>query len=175
MPRKPAKALLCSVLLVAIAGGAWARSSDRNQDMSIDAGKQSGSFQGDGKTVLTGGVSVSQGTLQISSSAADIYMDNGEITRAIFTGKQVKMKQQMDDGTWMDASADRVEYDMKSEIITFIGNYTVTSARGSNRGQKMVYDTKSGNIESGGDGSRVTTVIKAKTAAPAQPPSQGKK
>ncbi|HVK52779.1 MAG TPA: lipopolysaccharide transport periplasmic protein LptA [Pseudoxanthomonas sp.] len=175
MPRKPAKALLCALLLTAIVGGAAARSSDRNQDMSIDAGKQSGSFQGDGKTVLTGGVSVSQGTLQISSSAADIYMDNGEITRAIFTGKQVKMKQQMDDGTWMDASADRVEYDMKSEIITFIGNYTVTSARGSNRGQKMVYDTKSGNIESGGDGSRVTTVIKAKTAAPAQPPSQGKK
>lgn len=167
MPRPlPAKALLCSLLLTLLAGTAWAKQSDRNQDMSIDAGKQSGSFQGDGKTVLTGGVTVNQGTLQITSAAADIYVSNGEITRAIFTGKQVKMKQQMDDGSWMDASADRVEYDMKTEVITFTGNYTVTSARGSNRGQKMVYDTKSGNIESGGDGSRVHTVIKAKAAQP---------
>lgn len=166
MPRLPAKALLCSLLLTACATAALAKQSDRNQDMSIDAGKQSGTFQGEGKTTLTGGVTVNQGTLQINSAAADIYMSNGEITRAIFTGKQVKMKQQMDDGSWMDASADRVEYDMKTEVITFTGNYTVTSARGSNRGQKMVYDTKSGNIESGGDGNRVQTVIKAKTPAP---------
>ena len=174
MPRNPAAKVLLAAFLTTIVAGAWAKSSDRNQDMTIDSGHQSGSFQGDGKTVLTGGVSVTQGTLQINSSAADIYVANGEITRAIFTGKQVKMKQQMDDGSWMDASADRVEYDMKSEIITFIGNYTVTSARGSNRGQKMVYDTKSGNIESGGDGSRVTTVIKAKSPQ-AQPQPQGKK
>ncbi|HEY0859862.1 MAG TPA: LptA/OstA family protein, partial [Pseudoxanthomonas sp.] len=64
------------------------------------------------------------------------------------------------------ATADRVEYDMTSETITFIGNYTVKSPRGSNSGQKMVYNTKTGNMESGGDGTRVRTVIKPKSAQP---------
>ena len=43
---------------------------------------------------------------------------------------------------------------------------TVKSPRGSNSGQKMVYNTKTGNMESGGDGTRVRTVIKPKSAQP---------
>ncbi|SDQ96273.1 lipopolysaccharide export system protein LptA [Pseudoxanthomonas sp. CF385] len=157
-----------ALLLLLPAAGAAAKSTDRNQAMAIDAGGQSGNLEGDGKTVLSGGVVVTQGSLEIRSSAAEIYMAGGEISRSVFTGKQVKMKQQMDNGSWMDAQADRVEYDMKTETITFIGNYTVKSDRGSNSGQRMVYNTKTGNVQAGGDGSRIKTVIQPKTAAPAQ-------
>ena len=164
------RALLASaaLLLLLPVADVVAKSSDRNQAMTIDSGSQSGNMEGNGKTVLGGGVVVTQGTLEIQSAAAEIYMANGEISRSVFTGKQVKMKQQMDDGTWMDAQADRVEYDMKTETITFIGNYTVKSERGSNSGQRMVYNTTSGNMQSGGDGTRVRTVIQPKSAAPAQ-------
>jgi len=97
--------------------------------------------------------------------------------RAVFTGKQAKMKQQLDDGTWMDAVADRIDYDITTEIITLTGNYKVTSARGTNAGQRMVYNTRSGEMNSGGDGSRVRTVIppKNKTPAAAPAPAGGKK
>ncbi|WP_448673764.1 lipopolysaccharide transport periplasmic protein LptA [Pseudoxanthomonas mexicana] len=164
------RALLASaaLLLLLPVADVVAKSSDRNQAMTIDSGSQSGNMEGNGKTVLGGGVVVTQGTLEIRSAAAEIYMADGEVSRSVFTGKQVKMKQQMDDGTWMDAQADRVEYDMKTETITFIGNYTVKSDRGSNSGQRMVYNTKSGNMQSGGDGSRVRTVIQPKSAQPAQ-------
>ena len=164
------RALLASaaLLLLLPVADVVAKSSDRNQAMTIDSGSQSGTMEGNGKTVLGGGVVVTQGTLEIRSAAAEIYMADGEVSRSVFTGKQVKMKQQMDDGTWMDAQADRVEYDMKTETITFIGNYTVKSDRGSNSGQRMVYNTKSGNMQSGGDGTRVRTVIQPKSAQPAQ-------
>ena len=164
------RALLASaaLLLLLPVADVVAKSSDRNQAMTIDSGSQSGNMEGNGKTVLGGGVVDTQGTLEIRSAAAEIYMADGEVSRSVFTGKQVKMKQQMDDGTWMDAQADRVEYDMKTETITFIGNYTVKSDRGSNSGQRMVYNTKSGNMQSGGDGSRVRTVIQPKSAQPAQ-------
>ena len=164
------RALLASaaLLLLLPVADVVAKSSDRSQAMTIDSGSQSGNMEGNGKTVLGGGVVVTQGTLEIRSAAAEIYMADGEVSRSVFTGKQVKMKQQMDDGTWMDAQADRVEYDMKTETITFIGNYTVKSDRGSNSGQRMVYNTKSGNMQSGGDGSRVRTVIQPKSAQPAQ-------
>lgn len=164
------RALLASaaLLLLLPLADAGAKSTDRNQAMTIDSGSQSGNMEGNGKTVLGGGVVVTQGTLEIRSAAAEIYMADGEVSRSVFTGKQVKMKQQMDDGTWMDAQADRVEYDMKTETITFIGNYTVKSDRGSNSGQRMVYNTRSGNMQSGGDGTRVRTVIQPKSAQPAQ-------
>ena len=164
------RALLASaaLLLLLPVADVVAKSSDRNQAMTIDSGSQSGNMEGNGKTVLGGGVVVTQGTLEIRSAAAEIYMADGEVSRSVFTGKQARMKQQMDDGTWMDAQADRVEYDMKTETITFIGNYTVKSDRGSNSGQRMVYNTKSGNMQSGGDGTRVRTVIQPKSAQPAQ-------
>ena len=49
--------------------------------------------------------------------------------------------------------------DLINEVVTFIGNYTIKSPRGSNSGQKLVYNLRTGNMESGGDGTRVKTVI----------------
>ena len=161
-----AAVLALSLLVPAVA---FAKSTDRNEAMNIDSGAQSGTLTGDGKTVLSGGVIITQGTLDLRSSDAEIYMKDGEAVRAVFTGKQAKLKQQLDDGSWMDASADRIDYDIKAEVLTMTGNYHVKSARGTNAGQKMTYNTRTGEMNSGGDGTRVRTVIppKNKTAAPA--------
>ena len=163
------RALLASaaLLLLLPVADVVAKSSDRNQAMTIDSGSQSGNMEGNGKTVLGGGVVVTQGTLEIRSAAAEIYMADGEVSRSVFTGKQVKMKQQMDDGTWMDARADTMDYNINSEVIVLTGNYRIESERGSSSGQRMTYNTRSGNMQSGGDGTRVRTVIQPKNKAPA--------
>ena len=170
------RALLASaaLLLLLPVADVVAKSSDRNQAMTIDSGSQSGNMEGNGKTVLGGGVVVTQGTLEIRSAAAEIYMADGEVSRSVFTGKQVKMKQQMDDGTWMDARADTMDYNINSEIIILTGNYKVESERGTNAGQRMVYNTRTGEMNSGGDGSRVRTVIPPKNKTPAAPAAQPK-
>lgn len=146
---------------------ASAKSTDRNEPMNIDAGAQSGTLTGDGKTMLSGGVVITQGSLDLRAANAEIQIKGGEAVRAIFTGKQATMRQQMDDGSWMDAVADRIDYDITGEIITLTGNYKVTSARGTNAGQRMIYNTRSGEMNSGGDGTRVRTVIQPKSKTPA--------
>ena len=146
---------------------ASAKSTDRNEPMNIDAGAQSGTLTGDGKTMLSGGVVITQGSLDLRAANAEIQIKGGEAVRAIFTGKQATMRQQMDDGSWMDAVADRIDYDITGEIITLTGNYKVASARGTNAGQRMVYNTRSGEMNSGGDGTRVRTVIQPKSKTPA--------
>ena len=85
------RALLASaaLLLLLPVADVVAKSSDRNQAMTIDSGSQSGNMEGNGKTVLGGGVVVTQGTLEIRSAAAEIYMADGEVSRSVFTGKQV--------------------------------------------------------------------------------------
>ncbi len=163
-PMLPAKLASITLLVALLAPGlAWSKATDRNQPMNIDAGHQLGSIDGNGKTTLSQGVIITQGTLELRSAEAELYMTNGEIVRAVFTGKQATLKQQLDDGTWMNAVADRIDYDIKAENLTLIGNYKVESERGTNAGQRMVYNTRSGAMQSGGDGTRVHTVIQPKT------------
>ena len=142
-----------------------AKSSDRNQPMSLDAGHQVGSLEGNGTITMSGGVIVQQGSLDIRSQTGVVTMKNNDITRVVFTGSPVTLKQQMEDGSMMNATANRIEYDIVNEIVTFIGNYTVKTPKGSNSGQKLVYNLRTGNMESGGDGTRVKTVIQPKSAA----------
>lgn len=157
--------LIALAALLLVPALAMAKSSDRNQPMSIDSGGQSGSIEGSGTTVLSGGVIVQQGTLDIRSDRGEIVMRDNEISRVIFTGSPATLKQQMEDGSPMTATANKVDYDMVNDVVTFTGNYTVKSPKGSNSGQKMVYNLKTGNMESGGDGTRVKTVIQPKAAA----------
>ncbi|KRG67973.1 lipopolysaccharide transport periplasmic protein LptA [Pseudoxanthomonas dokdonensis] len=164
MNRTPANAplLLAALILMLLPALAMAKSSDRNQAMEIESDHQSGVVDGDGSTVLSGNVALKQGTLDIKADKGEIIRKNGDLSQAIFTGSPVTMKQQLDDGSPMTAVANRVEYDLLADVVTFIGDYTVKSPKGSNSGQKMVYDLKSGNMQSGGDGSRVRTVIQPK-------------
>ena len=155
---------LLAALLLALPIGAGAKSSDRNQPVYIESNSQDGNMDDNGVNVWRGDVSLTQGTLKISAAYAELRQRNGDPSLAVFTGKPVTLRQQLDDGTWMDAKADRIEYDLNAESIVLIGNYTIKSPKGANSGQRMVYNTRTGNIQAGGDGSRVRTVIQPRSA-----------
>src|SRR5690606_36107763 len=107
---------------------------------------------------------------------ADVFQKDGQVDKVVLTGRQATLKQQLDDGTWMNGRADNIEYQVNQDVVILTGNYRVESAKGTNAGQRMVYNTKTGDMQSGGDGSRVRTVIqpKNKTATPAAPTQEKK-
>lgn len=150
MSVRPAKLLLAIALGALCAGPAAARSSDRNQPMDIEAGHQSGSVDYSQPTTLSAGVTIVQGTLHVDADRAVITFKNGEPAQAVLTGNQAVLKQQMDDGTPMTAKADRIDYDMLADVAVLIGNYTVTTQRGTTSGQRLTYNLKSGQVDSGG-------------------------
>ena len=155
--RRRAAVPLAGMLLAALAAAfpvasVLARSSDRQKPMDIAAGRQSGTLTGDSVNQLSGGVHITQGSLDITSSAATITLAGGDPTRAVFTGGPVALKQELDDGTPMSARADNVDYNLKTEIVVFTGNVSITNPRGSLSGQRVVYNLKTGNVESGGEG-----------------------
>ncbi|NYF20202.1 lipopolysaccharide export system protein LptA [Xanthomonas sp. JAI131] len=161
----PAKLALLALLLPALA---MAKSSDRNQPMDITSASQSGNMLDDnGKIRYTGNVVIIQGTLEIHADTADLFRKDGDIDRVVLTGKQATLKQQMDDGSPMDAVADNIDYKVGTDTVVLTGNYRMTSPKGTNAGQRMVYNTKTGDMQGGGDGTRVHTVIQPKNAAPA--------
>ncbi|WP_313642393.1 lipopolysaccharide transport periplasmic protein LptA [Stenotrophomonas sp.] len=167
-PMLPAKLASITLLAALLAPGAvWAKASDRNQPMNIEASFNDCVFTDNGKCQFRGDVVITQGSLEIHADTADVIQRNGETERVILSGKQARLKQQMDDNTWMNARADNMDYNVNSEVIILTGNYNVESERGTNAGQRMVYNTRTGAMQSGGDGTRVRTVIQPKNKAPA--------
>lgn len=161
----PAKLALLALLLPA---AAMAKTSDRNQPMNIDANSNDCNLTNDnGKCRFAGNVVITQGTLEIHADTADIFQSNGEVDRVVLNGKQATLKQELDDGSPMDAVADNLDYKVSTDTIVLTGNYRMTSPKGTNAGQRMVYNTKTGNMQGGGDGTRVRTVIQPKNPAPA--------
>ena len=162
LPRalKSRTAALAVLALATLSSTALGKSSDRNQPMTLDSDNSDCSqASADSRCVFTGNVEIVQGTLHITAARAEIVQRGGEIEQVVLTGKQATMRQEMDDGATMNARADRIVYEPKKELLTLTGNYTVESPRGSNSGQRMVYNMASGQMQSGGDGTRVRTVL----------------
>ena len=170
-----AEPLFVLAIALVATGAAHARSSDRNKPMDIDAGRQEGTLDDSSPTILSGGVHITQGTLDIQSSTATISTRNGDPSRAVLTGAPVVLKQQMDDGTPMTARASQVDYDLSTETVVFTGNVVIDQPRGSMSGQRVVYNMKTGRVDSGGQGNgRVKMRILPKGAQPAAAKPAGK-
>lgn len=143
--------LSLALLLALLPASALARTSDRNKPMDIDAGRSDYSMDDSRPTTLSGGVVITQGTLEIRSDTAVIHSANGEPVRVVLTGTPVTLRQELDDGRQMDAVANKVDYDLKTEIVVFTGNVNIRQPSGSISGQRVVYNMKTGQVQGGGE------------------------
>jgi lipopolysaccharide export system protein LptA len=158
--------LLCALA----AGNALARKSDRGKPMDVTADHSDTSLADDSVSTLTGNVVVTQGTMVIHADKAVINRKGGDISRAVLTGAPVSLKQDDENGEPMTATSTKVDYDLATNIAVFTGNAIIDQpARGQMHGEKIVYNVDSGNVTSGGDGTRVSMHIlpKARTDKPA--------
>lgn len=146
------KSAIAALAIAALAcGTAGARTSDRNKPMDIEAGHQVCDLGDNATCTFTGKTTITQGTLRIDAEKAVVVQAGGEPSRARFSGG-VTLHQQMDDGTDLDAKSASVDYDLRTEIVVFTGDVTITQQRGTLRGERVVYNMKTGQIESGGAG-----------------------
>ena len=168
LSRAPVLAALAVALALTCVADAQSRSSDRNQPMDIAADHQEGSFDERTPTVLSGGVTITQGTLDIEAARAVITSRSGAIARVVLTGGPARLKQQLDDGTPMNAAANTIDYGVTTEVVTFTGNVRIQQPRGTLSGQRVVYNMRTGEVTSGGEGAgRVKMRIMPKNSVPA--------
>lgn len=153
MSLRPVKfqALLLAVLAAALAPTAGARTSDRNQPMDIEAAHQICGFGANDTCTMTGNVTISQGSLNIAAAKAVIQQSGGDPSRALLSGG-VTLRQTMDDGNQINAKSSNMDYDLKTEVVVFTGNVEIVQQRGTLNGQRVVYNMKTGQVESGGTG-----------------------
>src|SRR5690606_2635033 len=121
---------LLAALLLAAAPAALARQSDRNHPMDIEAGQAETSLDDSAPTILSGGVTITQGTLHAEANRAEVTVRGGEPSRVVLIGGPATLRQQMDDGTPMNAVAARMDYDVTREVMVFTGNVRIEQPRG---------------------------------------------
>ena len=150
-----------AVLAAALAAApAWAKSSDRNQPMDLTSNTQDCMLADDGgPCVFTGNVRIVQGTLDVRAAKADVRRGGGDIQRVVLTGSPVRLKQQLDDGGTIDATANTVDYDLQTETVVFTGNAEINQpGRGTMAGGRIVYNMATGRVQGGGqDGGQIRT------------------
>ncbi|NYZ63647.1 lipopolysaccharide transport periplasmic protein LptA [Luteimonas deserti] len=169
-----ARLLLLAAALVPLA--VVAKSSDRNQTLGVEAGASDCSVSNERlPCILSGGVTITQGTLQIDATRADLRRANGDFQRVILTGGPVRMKQQMDDGGWVDATAAQADYNLPNDTVVLTGNAVVNQpGRGRMEGQRIVYNMSTGQVQGGGEGQgRVRMQFEPRNRQPAQTPPAG--
>jgi lipopolysaccharide export system protein LptA len=120
--------------------------------MDIDGGAADYSVDENRPTVISGGVTITQGSLRIQAARAEISMRGGDPSRAVLTGSPVRLSQQLDNGTPMSAVATRVDYDLTSETVVFTGGVSITQPRGTLSGARVVYNMRTGQVSSGSGG-----------------------
>lgn len=164
MPRG-AFAALCGLVAVALFGNAFALSTDKNQQSNIDAdrmkreGSKTGAANDPEVTNFDGNVLITQGTIKMTAAHATVYTipheakvaNAGKVARTVLTGKQAHMQQLHDgDCSLMTADADRIDYNPLTNLADLTGNVVVVQAgRGQFHGQHMIYNTDTGDMESG--------------------------
>ena len=156
--------LLLLLAAFAASGQAAARSTDRNKPMDLEAGHQTGTLQGDSVSVLSNGVHITQGTLEVKSDRATIQRKGGDIAQVVLTGAPATLNQVNDNGEPMHAIASRIVYDTSSDVVVLTGGVVIEQTRGTLRGEHVKYDLKTGRLDGGGDGSRVKMRILPKNA-----------
>ena len=161
----PLAALLAGLSTLALPPLAQAKSSDRSAPMDIESGRTDALLTDDGDTVLTGGVTITQGTLNVQSDKATIYRKAGDISQVVLTGAPATLSQVNDNGEPMHARASQIVYTLSSDLVVLTGDVVIEQTRGTLRGQTIKYDLKSGRLDGGGDGSRVKMRIMPKQAA----------
>ncbi len=149
MSRTTEIAAAALALALLTCGAAGARTSDRSKPMDIEAARSDCGLGDNATCTFSGQATITQGTLRIVSEKAVVTQVAGKPSRAQFSGG-VTLQQEMDDGDHIDARSASVDYDMRNEVIVFTGNVSISQQRGNLSGERVVYNLKTGQLESGG-------------------------
>jgi lipopolysaccharide export system protein LptA len=177
----------CAIALL-LAGPAFALKSDKQQPADLEANysksvqSKTGAANDPDVTDYDVNVIVTQGSIKMTSAHATVWRipsaandpNAGETSRILLTGKQAHLQQVHDgDCALMTANADKIDYNPLTSIAILTGGVVVVQqGRGTFTGEHVIYNTDTGDMESGDKSDtsqRVHTVMEPKTAAP--PPS----
>lgn len=143
MNRAERLAVFVTVGLLAICAPAQAERADRDKPVHIEADTvRMDDLQR--IAVYEGKVVLSQGTLRVQADRVEVRQDAEGFLTGTALGRPVHFRQRLDGkGDWVDAWANRVEYDARKEQVQLIGEAVLKKGEEELRGDLITYDARS--------------------------------
>lgn len=113
--------------------------SDRQESLEVSANSTDGTL-GDGVTTLKGNVDIRQGTLRITADEAEVKKVDGRVGSVTFRGKPAFLEQEIEEQGLVQATANVIDYQVASGIVTLTGNADVKHPQYQISGELLTYD-----------------------------------
>jgi len=167
---------------IAAAPDAYAEKSDREKEIQVLANRLTADDKKK-EAVYEGNVVITQGTMRITSAKIVVREDPEGFRSFVATGAPVTFRQRRDKtDDWIDGSAERAEFDDRSDLLKLYSGARLSSSQGELTGDFISYDRAKEFFEVTGaapgapaaPGSRVKAIIipqkrgEAGSAAPAR-------
>lgn len=139
-------ALGLGVLLLCTSAVALAENADRSKEMVVQA--IVGEFDhGAGVYVITKDVTITQGTLKVTSNKGTVTRRTNGSYQSSLQGGPVCFRQRTEKGDWAQGIADRAEHDNATGIVELFGNAKLFVGDNEERANYIVYNTQTSKAE----------------------------
>lgn len=124
--------------------------SDRQKPLQVSANSTDGTL-GDGVTTLRGNVDIRQGTLRINADEAEVEKVDGRVSSVTFRGQPAFLEQEIEEQGLVQATANTIDYQVASGIVTLTGNADVKHPQYQISGELLTYDLNVQHFQGSGD------------------------
>lgn len=149
---------------------AFAAKADRNQPIDVTANEKVTDYK-QGTSIYTGNVVINQGSLHATGDKAILYVEKGELVRAVLEGKPATFQELDDKGQLVKGSANDANYLAQQQKIILTGNAKLDRQGDTLSSQQITYDMNAEVVKAGGKagGDRVHVVIQPRNKNADQP------
>ena len=138
--------LVPSLAALLLCADAFAENADRTKEMVVQA--ITGEFDhGAGVYVITKDVTITQGTLKITSNKGTVTRRANGSYQSSLQGGPVCFRQRTEKGDWAQGIADRAEHDNATGIVELFGNAKLFVGDNEERANYIVYNTQTSKTE----------------------------
>ena len=132
--------------MVLLCASAFAENADRTKEMVVQA--IVGEFDhGAGVYVITKEVTITQGTLKVTSDKGTVTRRANGTYQSSLQGGPVCFRQRTEKGDWAQGIADRAEHDNATGIVELFGNAKLFVGDNEERANYIVYNTQTSKAE----------------------------
>ncbi len=150
--------VLISALAVLVAQHARAEKADSTKPMEIKAVNSQGNIQS-GDAVMENFVGT-QGSRILKADKAVVKQDKDRNIALTLTGKDVTFREKRDNNEgWLDARADRLEYDGKNSTVKLIGKARIETDGNTLDGELITYNLDTGAYNVSGTGAQQVRAV----------------
>jgi lipopolysaccharide export system protein LptA len=153
-------ALFCwAALFASLTPLAQADRADRSKPLNVSANAQNGNLE-TGESIFEGNFLATQGSMTMRADRAVIRRDKDGNILATATGMPVTYREKRENSLdYINAAANRVEYDGRTGGLRLIGQARITSSDGEVKGDLITYNSETGAYQVQSDG-KVTGDVK---------------